>query len=90
MDKYSKLPLFFGDRQFVDDKEEVEGNEGAIENVCENLANDDVAVEGFGEEHQYPRGSGNHLENNGRITFCLNVVRNGPMWQYLKLIRVGV
>ena len=32
-----------------------------------------------------PRGSGDHLEIGGRITFCLNTVTNGPMWQYWKL-----
>ena len=33
---------------------------------------------------------GDRLENDGRTTFHLNMVRNGPMWQYLKLLRVGV
>ena len=54
VDKYSKLPLFDGDRQFVDDNEEVGGNEGVIEDACEGLANDNVVIEGFGEEQQYP------------------------------------
>ena len=54
VDKYSKLPLFDGDRQFVDDNEEVGGNEGAIEDACEGLANDNVVIEGFGEEQRYP------------------------------------
>ena len=50
-------------------------NEVAIEEAREGLANHDVVVVGFGEERQYLQGSGDHLDNDGRTTFCLNMVR---------------
>ena len=37
-----------------------------------------------------PCRSNNHLENGGRPTFCLNTVRNRPMWKNLKPFLVGV
>ena len=33
-----------------------------------------------------PQGSSDHLDNGGRTTFCLKVVRNRPMWQCVKLL----
>ena len=30
--------------------------------------------------------SSDHLKNGERTTFCLNMVRNGPMWLYWKLL----
>ena len=32
-----------------------------------------------------PQGRGNHTEIGGKTTLCFNVVKNEPMWQYLKI-----
>ena len=37
-----------------------------------------------------PFGSGSHSENGAKPTFCLNVVRNGQMRQYIKILWVGM
>jgi hypothetical protein len=50
VDKYFKSPLFDGTRQFVDDNDEVEGDEAANEKTREGLANDDIIVEIFDEK----------------------------------------
>ena len=54
MDKYSTPALFDGGGQFVDSNDQMGGNRVAIDNASEGLTNDDVIVEGFGEEQRYP------------------------------------
>ena len=39
--------------------------------------------EDSGRTGDTPQGRNDHLEYGGRITFCLNMVRNAPMRQYL-------
>ena len=54
VNKYFKSPLFDGTGQFVDDNNEVEGNEVAIEKTHEGPANDDIIIERFDEKRRYP------------------------------------
>jgi hypothetical protein len=51
VDESCKLPLFDGGGQFMDDNEQVGGNEDAIKEAREEPTNNDVVVvEGLGEE----------------------------------------
>ena len=50
MDQSSKLSLFYGSGQFVDDNEQVEGNGIAVEEPRKGQGNDVVVIEGFSEE----------------------------------------
>jgi hypothetical protein len=81
VDESSKSPLLDCGGQSVDDNKQVGGDRVAIEEPCEKLENNNVIVENFDEKRQIPRGSGDHLENGGKITFCFNKVKNRPMWQ---------
>ena len=54
VDESSKSPLFDGNGQIMDDNEQVRGNEVAIEEPWEGPPNEDVVVEGFGEDRRYP------------------------------------
>ena len=54
VDKYSKSFFCDGGGQSLHGNEQVGGNEVAIEEPCEGPANDDVIVEGFGNERRYP------------------------------------
>jgi hypothetical protein len=54
VDKYFKSPLLDGTGQFVDDNDEVEGDDAAIEKICEDPANDDIIVKKFDEKRRYP------------------------------------
>ena len=54
VDKYFKSPFLDGTGQFVDDNDEVEGDEAAIEKTCEGPANGDIIVEKFDEKRRYP------------------------------------
>ena len=78
--KSFKSPLFNGGGQFMDDNEKVGGNgvaiEKAIEEAREEPANGYIIVEGFGEDQR-------SLE----ISWKNNIL---PMWQFWKLVQVGV
>lgn len=50
MDEFSKLLLFDSGGQYVDDNEQVGGNEVAIEEARQTLAINGVIVEEFGKE----------------------------------------
>ena len=59
----------------VDGNEHVRGNEFAIEEAREELANDDIVV-GFGKERRYPQGSGDHLKNDGVAHLSMRSAQN--------------
>ena len=52
VDESSKLPFFDGNEQFVDDNEKVGGDGVAIEDAREGPTNDNIIIEGFGEEQR--------------------------------------
>jgi hypothetical protein len=52
MDESCKSPLFDGIGQFMDDNKQVGGNGVVIEEPREGPANNNIVVEGFGEEQQ--------------------------------------
>ena len=80
--EFSRSPLFDEGGQSVDGNERVGGSGVAIEEPYERAPSNDVIVESFGEGRAY----GNHSEIGTKTTFYLNVMRNGRVWQYLKIL----
>ena len=79
VDGSSKSPLFDGRGQFVNDNEQVRGNEVTFEEPHEILANEDDIVKGCSEDRRYFTRERDRLENGGRTTICFNMVRNALM-----------
>ena len=92
VDESSKSPLFEGVYgQSVDGIEQVERPRWKVMKLqMKRHAKDrqmtTLLLRDSARSGNTPRRSGHCLENGGQITFCLNMVRNGPMWQKLKTL----